>query len=221
MIMIPRYIVQVAAALRSRWSSIWLNLGSNLYVNALLPFLCLTLFGVGHLIVAGVIWFAVMWFGIASITIDERGKNDVVAADPAKENHIQEFREPGSARSASMTSADGILSKYSVSLSIVGVAMLLGTLARAWAIRPCIAKNGFNVRSWLPGVAKTGIVCGGLIAATLAASIAVIQATVADEKRLPAGSTQTETMVWLAFLLVYIVVVAAYVGALDQIKKKP
>ena len=194
----------------SQLSTIPLMLGRNRYVAALLRILCLIALGIFHLFVAGVIWVCVMWLEIASIAIDERGKN-----------YIREFRDPGSARNGSIASTDEILSKYWTSLFVVGAAMLLGALARFWAKSRYFGQNGSNLRSALPGLVKTAISCGGLTAATFAASIAVIQATVVDEKRLPPGSTQTETMVWLSFILVYVIVVAAYVGALDQITKKP
>ena len=178
-------------------------------------------FGVLHIIVAFGIWLAVVYFGILSIGIDERGNHESGIESPNRDTQTQDFRESRTAESASKVRADEILSKYWGSLVFVGVAIALGSSARYWVVRSHIANSSLNNVSCVSEAAKTGLTCGGLAVGTLAASTAIIQATVADEMRLPSGASQVEVIVWLAFLLVYIVILAAYIGALDQIRKRP
>ena len=213
------WIALFAAGSRSWWYTIKAWPRDNPWFYALRQLVSLLLLAGFHLFIALVIWWVVVFFGIVSVSIDERAERAQGREVLSQINPMQGSAEPSAVRSGSTDSGAEVLSKYWASLTIVGAAVLLGWLVKSYLMRRVISKNVFNIGLWLPKIVKAGIVCGGLTAATTAASTAIMQALLADEKRLAPDAPEIESMALLAAGLVYIVVLAAYIGALGQFKE--
>ena len=174
-----------------------------------------------HLALAGIIWVGVAFFAIFLITIDQQRLAEIPAPGDQEPPPTQRTGRAGTTGSAFDALNDQLLKKYVITLGVVVGVTLLGSLARLKVMKRNKQISWQHIQDWIPDVAKTGIFCGGLAFGALAAVIAIFQATVTDEQKLPAGSLLAEQIVWLAFATAYLAVLAGYLAVKDQIMKTP
>ena len=113
-----------------------------------------------------------------------------------------------------------ILNKYRLASMFVISATLIGSASRCLVLYHF--HGFFMVRQ--PGligdVCKNGIMSGGLALGTLTATIAVIQTVLLDELILVPGSETFKEIVWYAFGISFLGVLAAYTTARGQLLKR-
>ena len=176
-----------------------------------------------HLVIPLVIWFVITLIGNFVISVDVRPDGEPPIHSLDDQGVPAETAERNTDKTSSRPLEKRVVAKYWTLGIFVLVTMAIGFVLRLLFIRRQMrAGNSMgDIRQWLPSTAKTGLLCGALAYGTLAAMIAIIQATMADEQKLPSWSEIPESIELIGFGLAYFMVLTGYFVAKEQIVNKP